>query len=115
MRTQKTKTTSGLIVLPDAKTIRRKLLATVRTDEVFVEGRLCAPLGKYSGDGMSPQDFVRRFLVTINLVTQETPKESDLEMIMFSRMSRYIDALVPADVREAVHERFERIRERAHN
>jgi hypothetical protein len=84
--------------------------ATVKKDEVFVEGVLAKYLSVYSGEAMSPLDFVRRLLCTINLVTQETSPESDLQMIMLSRVPRYIDALVAADVREAVHARFERIK-----
>lgn len=84
--------------------------ATVKKDEVFVEGTLAKSLSAYSGEAMSPQNFVRQLIRTIKSVTQETPSESDLQIIMLSRVPRYIDALVPVDVREAVHARFERIK-----
>ncbi len=103
--------TTESIVLPNARSIRMKMWATVKKDEAFIEGLLSRSLSTYSEQAMSPQDFVRRLLCTINLVTQATPPESDLQMIMFSRIPRYIDALVTEDVREAVHARFERIKE----
>jgi hypothetical protein len=109
VRIQRTKITDGLIVLPNEKAIHEKMWS-VNKGEAFVEGALAKSLSVYSGEAMSSLDFVRRLLCTINLVTQETSPESDLQMIMLSRVPRYINALVPEDVRKEVHARFERIK-----
>ena len=95
------------VTFPQTHTMHTRLLQTASNEAVVLEEALFDALKNQAGKTHSPRTTVTALLLAINGIARTTPQQSDYEIILLSRVPRYVHALFDdEESRTAVIERF---------